>query len=345
MSLQKVVQNRSKILRNIRNFFTKQGFLEVETPIMVQIPGMEPHLTPFETALKINKNTTPLYLHTSPELQMKKLLAAGFGNIFQITKTFRNGELGGPLHNPEFTMLEWYREKSDYKDLMEDSEKLIIDLIKNMRLYQLKPSSKNKKLTIKYQNYNINFAPPWPRQSINELFQNYCKIDLLKNKDFHTFKETCKEMNYDTNSCQNWDDIFFKIFLNHIEPNLPKNSPIFIYDYPSSQAALAKKSAQNPFFAQRFELYIAGIEIANAFSELIDPKEQRQRLEEEQNLRKKLKKTVFPIDEEFLTALSKIKHPCAGIAMGIDRLIMLLLNKTTIDDVLLFPMKPTITNL
>lgn len=326
-----VAQKRSVLTQKIRDFFVRNNFLEVETPIMTPIPGMEPHLTPFETKLippanlGLNQssitqsNNLPLYLNTSPELQMKKLLGEGFGNIFQITKVFRNCEFNGPLHNPEFTMLEWYRENADYKDLMTDCENLIIELSKINKL-------------------DIDLTPPWPRFSTNELFQKYCRINLLENQTFETFKITAQAHNYDTKACTNWDDLYFKIFLNYIEPELSKlNTPFFICDYPASQAALAKKSSKNPFFAERFELYVKGIELANAFSELIDSNEQHERLKEEQNLRKELNKTVFPIDEEFLSSLDKIKKPCAGIAMGLDRLFMFLLDKKTIEEVLLFP--------
>ncbi len=336
-----ITKQRSLLTQKIRNFFINNNFLEVETPIMTPSPGMEPHLTPFETKLTLpfSKKTIPLYLNTSPELQMKKLLGTGFNNIFNITKVFRNGELNGPLHNPEFTMLEWYRKNADYKDLMKDCENLILNLA--------------GKQTIKYQSSTINLAPPWPRLSTNQLFQKYCKIDLTKNRTLQTFKKTAQTHDYDTNHCHTWDDIYYKIFLNYIEPNLPKNRPIFIYDYPATQAALAKtclpagrhglpdrqESDKNPFFAERFELYIAGIELANAFSELTDAEEQRARLIEEQHLRKKLNKTVFKIDEEFLQSLKNIKKPCAGIAMGLDRLFMILLDKININDVLLFPME------
>lgn len=314
-----IAKQRSQIIQQIRNFFNKNNFTEVETPIMVKIPGMEPHLTPFETTFTNGKK---LYLNTSPELQMKKLLGAGFGNIYQLTKVFRNGETGGPLHNPEFTMLEWYRENADYKNLMEDCENLVSEV---SRIF-LEKNPKNK----------IDFKKPWPKKSINELFIEHCKIDLLKNKTFEKLQTIAKNLNYDINGCHTWDDLFFKIFLNEIEPKLPKNKPIFVYDYPASQAALAKIKSGEPFFAERFELYINGIEIANAFSELIDAKEQRERLKSEQKLRKKLKKTVFDIDEEFLTGLESIKLPCAGIALGVDRLIMTFLGKKNIDEVLFF---------
>lgn len=323
----KDAKRRNNILQKIRNFFTGKKFLEVETPIMVAIPGMEPHLDIFETKFesKSSNLSKNLYLNHSPELQMKKLLGYGFGNIFQITKVFRNGETGGDLHNPEFTMLEWYREKANYFDLMKDCEKLIIKLAGSKKII--------------YQRHKIDLTSPWPKKTANELFKEYCKIDLLKNRNYKTLKKTAEEKGFSTSGCKNWDDIYFKIFLNKIEPNLPLNKPLFIYDYPSTQAALAKKAKKNPFFAERFELYIHGIELANAYSELTNLHEQKFRLVEERKMRKTLNKTAFDIDEEFLLCLESIRHPCAGIAMGIDRLVMLLMNKKTISDVLLFPFK------
>ncbi|MFH1284292.1 MAG: EF-P lysine aminoacylase EpmA [Candidatus Peregrinibacteria bacterium] len=326
-----IAKKRSVLTQKTRDFFTTSGFLEVETPIMTPIPGMEPHLTPFETTLSTPQNSRhKLYLNTSPELQMKKLLGAGFGNIFQITKVFRNGEIGGNLHNPEFTMIEWYREKADYKDIMTDCENLVQHLAES-------PSAT-------YQNQKIGLEKPWERISVRELFLKFCDIDLLKNKTFEKLKSAAEEKGYSTSGCDDWDDVFFKIFLNEIEPHLGTPKPVFVYDYPATQAALAKKKKDEPFFAERFELYIGGIEIANAFSELTDSGEQKSRLEKEQNLRKKLGKTVFDIDGEFLASLESISNPCAGIALGLDRLFMILLNLDNIEDVLLFPLKKLIKN-
>lgn len=310
---QEIAKQRSILIQKIRDFFVNEDFLEVETPIMTNIPGMEPHLNPFETSLRTpDRKDHKMYLNTSPELQMKKLLGEGFGNIFNITKVFRNGEIGGPGHNPEFTMLEWYRKDASYKNIMHDCENLV------------------SALTDKY-------PKPWTRVTVHQLFLEHCEIELLDNKDYETFKTTAEKLGYSTVGCEDWDDIFFKIFLNDIEPKLAKMGAVIVQDYPSTQAALAKKSHTNPFWAERFELYIDGVEIANAFSELIDPDEQRQRLEKEQEMRKKFGKPVFDIDEEFLASLDQIKVPCAGIALGIDRLIMLLLDKKSINEVLLFP--------
>lgn len=327
MLSKKIAQKRSELYKQIRVFFDEQKFTEVETPIMVEYPGMEPHLTPFETTLKIqNQPPKTLFLNTSPELQMKKLLASDFGNIYTMTKVFRNGETGGPMHNPEFTMLEWYRTKADYFDIMEDCENLITHLAKIF--------SKTSKTSEKI----LKLQKPWPRISTNDLFIKHCGIDLTKYPDKNSFKKIADKKGLDTKACEDWDDIFFKIFLNNIEPKLPK-TPIFIYDYPSTQAALARKSEKNPFFAERFELYINAIELANAFSELIDADEQKQRLQEERELRGRLGKTVFDIDEEFIAALESISHPCAGIALGVDRLLMVLAELNSVEETLLFPIR------
>ncbi|MFA6917396.1 MAG: EF-P lysine aminoacylase EpmA [Candidatus Gracilibacteria bacterium] len=324
-----LAKSRAQLTNKIRDFFNNNGFLEVETSIMTPIPGMEPHLTPFETKfVDSQSNTQTLYLNTSPELQMKKLLGAGFGNIYNLTKVFRNGEVGGGRHNPEFTMLEWYRINADYKNLMEDCENLVIALAKTLNTANI----------LTFDNHKVDISKPWTKSSIKELFQEYCRIDLEQNKDFETFAKTATQHRYDIEACQDWDEIFYKIFLNEIEPKIGFDKPIFVYDYPASQAALSKKKQENPFWAERFELYIAGNEIANAYSELIDSKEQRTRLEEEQNLRRKLNKPIFHIDEEFLTSLESITTPSAGIALGVDRLFMVLLDKKTIEEVLLFPL-------
>ncbi len=328
--LPQIAIQRSQITASLRQFFANQNFLEVETPILTPIPGMEPHLSPFATTLEIpHHETTPLYLNTSPELQMKKLLGAQFPNIFNLTKVFRNGEINSLTHNPEFTMLEWYRQNATYENIMNDCENLI--------RYLAQSTTESPEILI-YQDYKIDLSTPFLRISTEDLFQQHLNLSLEQNLTFEAFKTAAQAKNLDTEACLTWDDIFFKLFLNHIEPTLGFSQPTIVYDYPATQAALAKRSQTNPFFAERFELYIAGIELANAFSELIDPEEQRLRLQEEQKERQTLNKTVFDIDEEFLDSLKYITKPCAGIALGLDRLIMLLTDKKSINDVLLFPL-------
>jgi len=313
------IKKRNLLTRAVREFFDSHGFLEVETPIMTPTVDPEVNLTPFETALvSPNGEATPMYLVPSPEFQMKKLLGAGFGNIYTITKVFRNGEFGGGRHNPEFTMLEWYRENAGYFDIMNDCEDLVISLAEKI-------------------DCGIDFKKPWDRISVNELFIKNCGIDLLKNKDFETFAKASEKIGVSADACKTWDDIFYKIFLNKIEPDLGKDKPVFVYNYPASQGALAKKAA-DPFWVERFELYINGQEICNAFSELLDVEEQRKRFENSLKERKEMGKTVFPIDNELLDSLGRIKTPVGGNALGLDRLFMVLLDKGSIKDVLLFPL-------
>lgn len=341
-------KSRALLTKKIREFFDSQSFLEVETPIMTSTVDTEPNLDPFETFL-IDKNLPekdrarkkiPMYLNPSPELHMKKLLARNqsgedFSKIYTLAKVFRNGEFGGGRHNPEFTMLEWYRLNADYTKIMEDCENLVLSLT-------------DGKTTITHQGHPIDLTPPWPRISVNELFIQTCGIDLLENRDKETLQKTAenylKTQNkpYTLDACETWDEIFYKIFLNDIEPNLGKTldgkqKPIIVYNYPSTQRALAKKHDKEPFWVERFELYIAGQELCNAFSELTDADEQRLRFEEDLQTREKMGKTIFPIDEEFLTGLKSLTQPCAGNALGVDRLIMILLDKTKIEDVIFFP--------
>lgn len=317
---------RARILDLMREWFKKEGFLEVETPLMVKYPGMEPDLDVFSTEFisKDGKFREKRYFHTSPEYAMKKLLGAGFQKIFQITKTFRNGEWieeSITRHNPEFTMIEWYRANTDYSAIMKDTEAMI-----QWISYQL-PASKDLRECLAY---------PWQRLSVREAFQHYAKIDLDRLRDLESLHKAVQRKKYVLTTEYSWDDLFFLIMLNEVEPHLGKDHPTFLYDYPASQAALSKKKSDDPFWAERFELYIYGVELCNAFTELTDPAEQRARLVEEQKLRQKLGKEVFPIDEDFLEALETMP-PSGGNALGIDRLVMVMLEKKSIEEVLLFP--------
>lgn len=334
-------EKRAKVMRGVREFFDSRGFLEVDVPIMTLTVDPEPNLTPFESELfgpdefvgaGGSGGRRKVFLVPSPEFQMKKLLGDGFGDIYTITKVFRNGEIGGGRHNPEFTMLEWYKANANYFDVMEETEDLILAVAESV--VGVSDAGVEE---IQYQGQKIDLRKPWDRVSIRELFIKNCGIDLNENKTFEEFSEIAKEKDYDINGCATWDDILYKIFLNHIEPGLGFGRPVFVYDYPASQGALAKKKDSDPFWVERFELYIAGKELCNAFSELLDSKEQRKRFEDSLNERKRLQKNTFDIDEEFLTSLESIRFPYGGNALGVDRLMMVLLNKPKIEDVLLFP--------
>lgn len=293
---------REKVVDAIRTFFKGRDFHEVFTPILVPVPSIEPNLEVFKTELRTSKGIKrDGYLIMSPEFSIKKLLAGGIGNCFEITKCFRNEEEVSRLHNPEFTMLEWYRTNADYMDIMEDFEQLFIKIVSG------------NKLT--YQGETYDLTPPWPRVRIAEAFQKYAGCDVLKISDSD----------------------FYKIYFNKVEPELLKmKKPYFIYDYPISQASLSRP-AKDPRFAERFEVFLAGLELGNCFSELTDSKEQKKRFEIEKTFRQAQGKTDYPIDEDLIEALKSGLPEVSGIAVGVDRLVMLAADVPSISETLFFP--------
>lgn len=303
---------RSHLITVVREFFLSQDFIECETPLLVRYPGMEPHLSPFPVVVRNEHGEDHQgYLITSPEYSMKKLLAAGFQKIFQLSKVFRNNESFGGTHNPEFTMIEWYRAGADYRKIMEDVEQLFT---------KLHPAP-----TLTYQNQEINLTRPWLRITVKEAFDRFAAQSL---------EALAPRKN------EAYEDTFFKIFLNEVEPKLKALArPVFIYDYPAELAALAKLKERNRSVAERFELYLGGLELCNAFSELMDGPKQEARLIQEQNQRRTLEKPILDIDLDFIKALDHGPKTAAGIALGLDRLIMLLLDQKDISEVLWFGTK------
>ncbi len=319
---------RGKIIQGVRQFFLEQEFVEIETPALVSSPGMEPHLSALELYCTCpDGSRMKKYLHTSPEYCMKKLLGCGWENIFQICRVFRDGEIGN-THQIEFTMLEWYRARADYRKIMEDCEDLVS--------YFSGKIWGNDEWS--YQGEKLDFSLPFERLSVAQAMRLHGGVDIEKNLDAPSLLKEARSGGYrfDQEGKYSFDEVFFKIFLEAVEPRLGFPKPTILYDYPASMAALARLKPDNPLWAERFELYIAGLELANAFSELNDPVEQRRRFEEEQRLRAKLGKPVYPIDEELLQSLSRMP-PAAGIALGVDRLVMLFCDAPSIQDVLAFP--------
>ena len=304
-----ILKPREQILDAVRTFLKSEGFTEVETPTLVPSPGLEPHLDPFEV-----RADPPLFLPTSPEYAMKKLLAAGSGSIFQICKAFRN-EPPGELHLREFTMLEWYRVGADYRAVMDDCERLCAAVAESAR----------GGTVVQWQGSRLDLAPPYERITVRDAFRRYAGLEL-------TFGESTEELRAlaagagctDVADDDSWDDVFFRMFFRHVEPPLGRRKPAILYDYPARMAALSRIKADDPLVCERFELYAGGLELANAFSELTDPAEQRRRLESDNATRRALGKAELPIDEEFLAALTSGLPDCSGIALGLDRLIMLL---------------------
>jgi len=286
---------RARIIQSIRRFFIEQGYLEIETPHLIPAPAPEVHID----AMKAEDR----FLHTSPELCMKRLLSAGYPKIFQICRCFRHGERG-ELHLPEFSLLEWYHAGIDYMELMDECEKLILFTAHDQGFGN----------TIEYLKKEIDLRTPWDRISVKEAFRRFASIDMEKVLGSGRFDE---------------------IMVKEIEPRLGIPKPTFLYDYPATLAALSRLKENEPGLAERFELYMGGLEMANAFSELTDVLEQKARFVRDLKQRKQLGKTVYPVPEKFLKSLPHMP-PSAGIALGVDRLVMLFANKSRIDDVVSF---------
>lgn len=320
-------RKRAAIVAEVRKFFQKRGFLEVDTPSLVAVPGMEPYLDPLETeVIRADGASGRGYLVTSPEYSLKKLLVAGLGDVFEISRSFRNREEFGGLHNPEFLMLEWYRSYASYLEVMDDAEALVRALAKSVG---------RKEVT--FRGIKVRLDAPFERMTVTEAMQKYAALDLEANLDADSLRRTLRAKGYRPGDDERYEDLFFRVFLNEVEPCLGRNMPTILRDYPASMAALAKRSERDPRFSERFELYIAGTEIANAFTELNDPKEQAARLEEEYALRKKLKKPLFGPDRDFLDALECGMPPAGGVALGLDRLVAIMIGKERIEEARLFP--------
>lgn len=295
------LRTRHRILQAVRRHFDDQGFIEVETPAMVPSPGLDFHLDAFQ----VTGGRAPRYLHTSPEYQMKRLLVGGLPRIYQLCKAFRRDERGH-LHNPEFSMLEWYRADADAEAVMRDTEQLVAAVATAIHGQPHLPGLSG----------GLDVSPPWPRLRVDEAFQRLANVDVL--------------------SVLPDEDRFFRILIERIEPRLGRGRPTFLTHYPASMASLARVTPEDPRWAERFEVYVDGVELANGFGELTDPVEQRARLERDQALRRAHEKDVYPIDERFLAALEEGMPESGGNALGIDRLVMLTVGAQCIDDVMAF---------
>ena len=286
---------RAAILREIRRFFTEEGYLEVETPLRIPSLAPEAHIDAIQS--------DGWLLQTSPEICMKRMLAAGYERLFQICHCWRADERG-KKHLPEFTMLEWYRVGVDYRQMMTDCENLVRGLAASLGLAD----------TICYQKTSIELTGEWERLTVREAFTRYGGLSMEE--------ALAREM-------------FDEIMVRDIEPLLGLEKPTFICDYPAERSALARLKPEDPSVAERFELYIGGVELANAFSELTNPVEQRRRFVAEAACREKQRRPAYPLPEPFLNELSAMP-PSAGIALGVDRLVMVLIDALCIDEVVAF---------
>lgn len=294
-SIKQNLRLRAQIIQAVRKFFIERDYLEVETPSRIPAPAPESHIDAAPAG--------DWFLHTSPELCMKRLLSAGYSRIFQICKCFRQKERG-EKHLPEFTMLEWYCANVGYRELMEECEDLI-------GFAALEAGFGDR---LEYQGEKIDLSKPWERMSVNEAFETFASVSA----------ETALSQ-----------DRFDEVIAFEVEPHLGRGKPLFLYDYPAQCGALARLKPDNPGVAERFELYICGMELCNAFMELTDPAEQRMRFEKELKFRHESGKTAYPMPEKFLECLRDMPE-ASGNALGIDRLVMLFTDSAKIDDVTAF---------
>lgn len=328
---------RATIIQSIRDFFITHNFLEVETPNLVSSLIPESYLEYFQTSLKnrVGKFEN-VFLTTSPESSLKKLLVAGIGNCFEITKSFRNTETDSVLHNPEFTILEWYRVNATYENVMQDCEDLLLYIKKQLHIKYPKKFSNDA--TITYKDKTIDLSKSWQRLSLTEAFKQYANLDLPSLLDEANMKEAVSKKGYNVSKETTWEELFNQVLLNEIEPHLgTEGKPTILFDYPTSEAALARKKPTDPRFAERFEFYVGALELGDCYTELTDPKEQEERFQKEQKLRKEKGKHEIKSDDEFIEALKEGLPSCSGIAVGLDRLVMLFTNTKSIQDVIWFP--------
>ncbi len=303
------LRERARIIQSIRDFFASRNVLAVETPLLSHTSVTDPYIQSMAASVQDAwGKSTQYYLQTSPEYAMKRLLACGSGDIYQITKAFRQDEVGAH-HNPEFTMLEWYRLGFDHHALMDEMDELLQLILK---------------------------TPPAIRLSYAALFEKYCGINPHE-ASVEALKECAHHVRINFHQDSTDRDLWLNLLMSHhIEPQLNQAAPTFVYDFPASQAALARIAPGNPPTAARFEVYFKGIELANGFHELQDPAQQRARFEANLATRKAQALPLLPIDEYFLAALQAGLPDCAGVALGLDRVIMLAMQQERISHVLSF---------
>ncbi|MEO8211784.1 MAG: EF-P lysine aminoacylase EpmA [Myxococcales bacterium] len=309
------LEARARVLSSIRRWFEGEGFLEVDTPARVRAPGQEVHLDALASEDR--------WLVTSPEYAMKRLCGAGYERIVSIGKCWR-AEERGPHHESEFTMIEWYRAGAPLEKIAADCEELVGLAVQAAGSAPEGPAFAS-----------WSGAPPFRRATVRELLAAHAGIDLRGDEPASELADKARAAGIALGSATAWDDIFFQVWLDRVEPHFAAGTPLFVFDWPSPLGALARPHPQDPSLVERFELYAGGLELANAFGELTDPEEQRARVTRESEARRARGKTTYPLDEALLAALARMP-PTAGVALGFDRLMMLVLGISAIRDVMPF---------
>lgn len=348
---------KEEVIKAVREFFAGQNFHEMITPVLNKSLPLEPNLYPFKTVWDRAGKREDFYLSTSPEAALKKMIANGMGDCFAVGHSFRNMEGSGRQHNPEFLMLEWYRENADYRKIMEDVRELVIFIKKRIDRYLMSSAG----LSLNYQGKSADLGGEWKVFSLVELFKKYAGMDLIKlagpvgrfpPASAHDLRAVgrpsslttrftvkssddlliiqAKRKGYKVDGA-NWEQLFNQIFLNEIEPELPK-TPFFLTDFPARISPLCAVKKENPEIAERFEFYLFGMELGNGNTENTDSKSVKKHMEEEKKIREKNKRIMAPIDREFLKALEAMSgKKYAGIGLGIDRLAMIFADEDDIN--------------
>lgn len=313
-----VLRARADVFAAARTFFRERGFLEVDTPARVVCPGLEPHLSAYPAG-------DGRWLITSPELHLKRLLAAGTERVVEFARAFRDDERGR-WHRPEFTLLEWYRAFETLETIEADCEQLLRACARAAGL--------DERLSLGV----CDLTPPFERVTVRDLLRERTGLDWVELQDRDAFARAAGSLGHIVGADDPWDEIFFRVWSSEVEPQLGLARPVFVHDYPASQAALARTRGVGwGAVAERFELYVAGVELANAFHELNDPAEQRRRHEADRADRRAAGRPVYPLDERFLAALESGMPPAVGIALGLDRLAALLVGADGLDAITAFP--------
>jgi len=309
----------------VRDYFQGQDFLEVETPARVFSPGQEVHLEAIPAG-------SGRHLITSPEYHMKRLVAGGLPRIVQFCRCYR-AEEDGPHHQPEFTMVEWYRAGGTLDDLMRDCESITEAAARAAGGWPRVPVPASRRA--EHASDTLSLEGPFERATVRELFRRHAGVDVRGDESEFEMRSLAAAAGCQVASDAAWDDVFYQVFLDRIESHLGCGRPSFVLDWPAPLGALARRKPDDPLTVERFELYAGGLELANAFGELTDPAEQRSRFVEEAAVRAKRGRAVYPIDEKLCKALAHMPPTC-GIALGLDRLVMLVTGASNIREVMAF---------
>ena len=324
------MRQRAAVVRAIRDYFDAQGFTEVDTPVALTAVAPEPHLEAPSVSLHLGHTTSHRFLQTSPELPMKRLVGSGLAPIYQIAPCFRDGDYS-PQHRPEFRLLEWYRAPAHWTELLHDCEQLLLSAAAAVGAGE----------AIDYQNRSIRLTPPYPRISVEEAFLTHAGFSIRARETPQALAPQVRRLGLPTQPDDSWDDLFYRVFLSVVEPALVADGqPFFLTHYPAPLAALAQLDPSDPRVSERFELYVAGMELANGFGELTDANRQRQRFARDKALRQARGMAAYPEDEAFYAALEQMP-PAAGSALGLERLLMLVLDVNEIDAVNFLPWSET----